>query len=413
VTTLDFLRGNARWLSAGALLTFLSSFGQTFFISLFSEPIRAEYSLSHGQWSSIYAIGTAVSAAVMVWAGGLADRFRTRTLGMVVLLGLMGACLFMALNPSVSLLVVSVCLLRFFGQGMASHAAIVAVSRWFVATRGRALAICTLGFTAGELLFPILFVALLAVMDWRVLWLVAALVTLVGIPYLLWALRTERSPQQDLESAGSIGMGDLAWTRWQVLAHPLFWLMVPALLGPSAFNTAFFFHHAYFAEIKGMTQLAIVAYFPLYTAVSVGAMIASGWLVDRFGSARTLPLYQLPLVAAFLFFAFAPGPGIIALGFVGLALSAGANATLPNVFWAEFYGTRHIGAIKAMAAAVMVLGSALGPLLTGSLIDTGLGLERQYVSVAGFFVFSSACMALGILRYRGSVASYRDFRRYT
>ena len=42
---------------------------------------------------------------------------------------------------------------------------------------------------------------------------------------------------------------------------------------------------------------------------------------------------------------------------------------MASAFWAEFYGTRHIGAIKAMAAALMVFGSAIGPGLTGALID--------------------------------------------
>ena len=52
---------------------------------------------------------------------------------------------------------------------------------------------------------------------------------------------------------------------------------------------------------------------------------------------------------------------MLILGFVFLALTTGANSTLPNAFWAEFYGTAHMGSIKAMAAAIMVFGSAIGP----------------------------------------------------
>ena len=98
MSTLSFLRDNARWLSAGALLTFLSSFGQTFFISIFAGEIREGFQLSHGQWGGIYTMGTTVSAIVMVWAGGLTDQFRVRSLGAVILGMLMLACLAMALN---------------------------------------------------------------------------------------------------------------------------------------------------------------------------------------------------------------------------------------------------------------------------------------------------------------------------
>jgi len=52
-----FLSSNSRWLAAGGILTFLSSFGQTFFISIFAGEIRAEFGLSHGEWGGIYSLG--------------------------------------------------------------------------------------------------------------------------------------------------------------------------------------------------------------------------------------------------------------------------------------------------------------------------------------------------------------------
>ena len=64
MSLIRFLAENARWLSAGALLTFLSSFGQTFFISIFAGEIREGFDLSHGQWGGIYTIGTSASAVV-------------------------------------------------------------------------------------------------------------------------------------------------------------------------------------------------------------------------------------------------------------------------------------------------------------------------------------------------------------
>ena len=410
MNTAHFLRANARWLSAGALLTFLSSFGQTFFVSLFSEHIRADFALSHGDWGLLYSIGTGAAAAVMVWAGGLTDHYKTRWLGAWVLVGLAVACLIMAVNRSAWVLVAVVFLLRLFGQGMASHTAVVAMARWFVAARGRALAVCTLGFTFGEAMFPIPIVALLGVFDWRILWVCAAFVSLAGIPYLIWALAKERNPQQVAQDMDSAGMNDRHWIRAEVLRHPLFWLMVPSVLGPSAFNTAFFFHHPHYAELKGMTQLALVSFFPIYTVVAVAAMVVSGWLVDRFGSARTIPLYQVPMIFAFVLFSIGSGIWIV-VGLVFLAFTSGANSTLPNVFWAEFFGSRFIGSIKAMAAAVMVLGSAIGPFITGQLIDASVGLERQYFSVAGFFALSTICMTMGIFRYRGDVPVYRALRR--
>ncbi|MFX0542336.1 MFS transporter [Roseovarius sp. S4756] len=399
--TLIFLRDNARWLAAGVLLTFLSSFGQTFFISIFAGEIRAAFGLSHGEWGGIYSLGTTVSAVLMVWAGGLTDVFRVRVIGAVIFGGLALACAAMALNPVWWLLPVIIFALRFTGQGMSSHIAVVAMARWFIAARGRALSVAKLGFSLGEAVLPVTFVALMLVMDWHFLWLIAAGIAVMGAPILLLLLRQERTPQSHAESGQSLGMEARHWTRNQTFQHWLFWFMIPALLGPSAFNTAFFFHQVHIAEIKAMSHVELVAMFPFYTAVSIGAMILSGWALDRVGTPRLIPWMQVPMVAAFALFAMAEGSWGMLAGFFFLGLNTGFNNTLPSAFWAEFYGTRHIGSIKAMAAAVMVLGSAIGPGVSGVGIDLGLGIEAQFWWIAFFFVISTLLMMIGVGRAKG------------
>jgi len=396
----SFLVRNAKWLSVGVILTFLSSFGQTFFISIFAGEIRTTFGLSHGAWGSLYSLGTTASAIAMIWAGSLTDLFRVRLLGPVVLVGLALACLSMAFVNTVWLLPLVIFALRFTGQGMVSHIAVVAMARWFVATRGKALSVALLGFSLGEALLPIGFVLLLAFVDWRILWMLAAGIALLGLPLLSLLLRQERTPRDIAAENPSSGMDGRHWTRGQALRHPLFWFIIPALLGPSAFNTAFFFHQVHFAQIKGWAHIELVAYFPLYTAMSVVAMLASGWALDRWGTARLMPVYQLPMVLSFLAFSWATDASLAWVGFLFLAMSTGANSTIPNAFWAEFYGTRHIGSIKAMAAAVMVLGSAIGPGLTGVLIDLGVGLETQFIAVSVYFLFACMMTWFGISRSR-------------
>lgn len=390
----QYLTQNARWLGAGILLTFLSSFGQTFFISIFSGEIRSAFGLSHGAWGMLYSLGTTVSAIVMIWAGGLTDRFRVRVLGPVVLIGLALACISMAMNSWLLLLPVVVFLLRLFGQGMSSHIALVAMARWFTTTRGRALSIASLGFALGEAVLPLVFVAAMGVFDWHWLWIVAAVVTLLGVPALLRLLRAERTPQSLAQSYAATGMSGRHWTRRETLSDPLFWFLVPALLGPSAFITAFFFHQVHLAQVKGWLHIELVAMFPVYTGVSILAMFAAGWALDRWGTARLMPVYQLPMAVGFAVLSATSSIGGALAGLFFLALTVGANSTLPSAFWAEFYGTRHIGAIKAMAAAVMVLGSAIGPGLTGVLIDAGVSLTHQFLWIAGYF--GLVCITAGI-----------------
>lgn len=393
---LAFLRDNAKFLFAGFLLALLSSFGQTFFISIFAAEIRAEFGLSHGDWGGIYGLATTASAAVMLWAGGLTDRFRVRRLGAWVLAGLALACLAMALNPFAGTLVGVIFLLRFFGQGMVSHVSGIAMARWFVASRGRALAIAALGYSVGEATLPILFVALKEAIHWRTLWFGSALLIVAAMPLLIWLLKLERTPQSMASESQSLGMGNRHWTRAQALRHPLFWSAFPMLLAPAAFNTAFFFHQVHLAEVKGWGHAAIVTLFPVYSLATIAAMLASGWAVDRFGTARLMPLYQLPLAAFYLLFAGVEGLGAAAATIVLMGMTSGAQSTVPVAFWAEFYGTRHIGAIKATAAAVMVLGSAIGPIVTGALIDRGHDFPAQMWAIAAYIAAASALVGAGI-----------------
>ena len=393
-----FIVNNSRWLAAGALLTLMSSFGQTYFISIFAGEIRTAFNLSHGNWGAIYGFGTFASAIAMVWAGGLTDIMRVRRLGPIMLAALAASCLFMAFNPWVALLPVVIFCLRFTGQGMSTHIAAVGMSRWFAENRGKALSIANLGFSVGEATYPLLVVALMLFFAWKSIWVLAALVAILSIPALLWLLREERSPQSMATEGQSMGMLGRHWTRNETLFHPLFWFMMPAFLGQSAFNTAFFFLQVHFAEVKGWDHFQLVAMFPIYTGVAIGSMILSGILIDKIGTARLIPYFQLPMIIAFLLFAYGQSLFLALLGFVFLGLTSGANATLPNAFWAEHFGTRHLGSIKAAAAAAMVLGSAIGPALTGLLLDFSLPLELQYYGISVFFLFSSLLMWLGISR---------------
>ncbi len=393
-----YLTENANWLSAGVLLTFMSSFGQTFFISIFSGHIRAEFGLSHGSWGAIYSLGTTVSAIVMIWAGGLTDIFRVRVLGPVVLSGLALAALAMATNSALFLLPLVIFLLRLFGQGMSIHLAQVAMARWFTATRGKALSIASLGYAIGESLLPLIFVAAMAFLDWRWLWVIAAGVTILSIPVLMGLLRQERTPQSLSGDQTATGMQDRHWTRRAALLHPLFWFMAPAILGPSAFITAFFFHQVHLTEVKDWPHIQLVALFPVFTGVSILSMFAAGWALDKWGTARIMPFYQLPMAVGFAILSAVDTISGALIGLIFLALTVGANSTLPSAFWAEFYGTRHIGAIKALATAVMVLGSAIGPALTGVLIDRGISLGTQFLWIAVFFVLVCVLAWTGIRR---------------
>jgi len=397
---LRFLIDNRLFLLAGFLLTFTSSFGQTYFIALFAGEIKGAFGLSDGQWGGLYTLATTCSAITMVWAGALTDRFRVRQLSLAVMGLLALACMSMALVPSALLLVGVIYALRLMGQGMMSQLGAVAMSRWFIATRGRALSISSMGFAAGQAVLPVGFVALLATWDWRALWLLAAGIVLLLIPVMQTLLRFERTPQSIALGEQSLGMEGRHWTRAQMLKHPLFYLLIPLILGPAAWGTALFFQQVHLTEVKGWSLVGFVALMPVFTVSSIIFIFITGWAVDRFGVKWVLPFQIMPYGCAFLVLAYADTLFVAGIGMFIFGIGQGMQGTATAAFWAVFYGTRNLGAIKAAAAALMVFGTAIGPGVSGTLIDAGVDFPDQMIPIALFYFASALLAGFGVLRYQ-------------
>tara|TARA_R110000787_G_scaffold99571_10_gene204183 strand:+ start:2986 stop:4203 length:1218 start_codon:yes stop_codon:yes gene_type:complete len=397
---LRFLRLNWLFLLAGFLLTFTSSYGQTYFISLFAGEIKGEFRLSDGQWGGIYTIGTTLSAITMIWAGVLTDRFRIRALAFWVMLTLAAACLAMAAVPNWIALIFVIYALRLTGQGMMSQLGAVAMVRWFEATRGKALSLASMGFAAGQAVLPVVFVGLFAVFHWRSLWIFAAFLIIITIPAIMLLLRKERTPQSMADEAQITGMHGRHWTRADMLRSGLFFLMIPMVVGPSAWGTALFFQQVHLTEVKGWELVAFVALMPIYTISAVTFTFASGWAIDRFGVSKVVPIQMLPFALSFTVLAYADTIWMAGVGLVIFGAGQGLQSTAPAAFWAEYFGTRHLGAIKAVAAAIMVFGSAIGPGITGAFIDLGVTFPEQMIPIAVYYVLAAGLAAWGILKYR-------------
>ena len=385
--TLRFIRDNARWLAAGVLLTWSSSFGQTYFIALSSGHIRDAFGLSHASWGAIYTVGTLASAVMLIQAGRLADNFRIRTLALCVLVGFVGMCVAMASVAHWVMLIPVIFGLRFCGQGMMSHLALTAMGRWFRAQRGRAVAVASLGFAVGEGMLPLIFVTVSAAIGWRQSWVIAALLlALFTLPLTLVLLRQERTPQALADGYSATGIGGRHWSRQEALRHWLIWALLPGLAAPSFMITALFFHQVHLTEIKGWALTAYVALYPGYSLMTVSSNLATGIGIDKFGSARLLPVYLLPLAGGLAILGSASSFWMAPVALALVGASQGCAQAMIGALWPEYYGTRNLGAIRAMAVSTMVISSALGPGVSGWLIDRGVDLQVQCIWMAVYLV---------------------------
>ncbi len=162
MTPSELFSRHGRTIGFGFALTFLSSFGQTFFISLSGPNIRDAFGLTNGTFGLIYSVATLSSGLLMIWAGSVIDRVNVRLYASVALFGLALAALGLSLAPNLLLLGLSLFFLRLFGQGMLGHAGVMSAARLPEGARGRAVGVATLGFPTGEAMLPAVAIALIA-----------------------------------------------------------------------------------------------------------------------------------------------------------------------------------------------------------------------------------------------------------
>lgn len=393
-----------RLLAFGTIASLASAPGQTLVISLFNADMRAAFELSHGQFGSAYMVATLASAAVILWSGKLVDRLDLRVMFTITTLGLATACVVAGSAGGMAGLLAALLLLRQFGQGLMSHIAVTSVNRYYETVRGRASAIVNQGFTLAEAALPLTISTLIAAIGWRQSWFVLGAVCAgVVLPLLLLLVADhkrrhgrylDRMAILDQRAAGSGHATDAParqWTRAQMLRDVRFYGVVPVVLAPFFFNTGLMFHHQHIAASTSWPLETWYLLLVTYAAASIVASLLAGTAVDRHGARRLMPVFCLPIALGGAGLAFGGESAVWTAGvLICFGAASGMTGAVTPPFWAEVYGVRHLGAIKAVATALMIFASALSPALYGVLFDGGVSVTTIGILNIGFVLAASA-----------------------
>lgn len=391
---------SARWIGFGFILIFCGNFGQTFFIGLFSGELREAFDISNRDFGLLYSSATLASAVLLIWTGPLIDRVNLAVFVGVVVVAFSAGIFTMAYAPHVAVVGLAIFLLRHCGQALMFHAGQTSMVRFFRAgQRGRALALVGIGMSVGEASLPKIAVKLSETNGWRFTWLAAGIfVAFIALPVLLMLLRGWRAhvvnDEQELATTSGVHR---SWTRAEVVRDLRFYAVMSLLFGFSFIVTGLFIHQAHVVAAKGWSLDIIANTFVFYAAASVATGLVVGVLIDRVGARRIMPFYPLPLAASMAVLALSNG-GLGVYFYMMLAGSAvGSAMTLMTAIWAEFYGTRHIGSIRALSMALIVLASAMSPVIFGAAFD--LGVTVTAVAWACFaYMVGAGCFCAVVLR---------------
>jgi len=371
----------------GFIFTFFSSFGQSFFLGLFNSSIRDALSITHGQFGSIYASATLLSSFILVWIGKKIDDINILKFASYVVALLAISCFLFSKISSVIFLFFSIFLMRLSGQGLMSHTATTTIARFFEKSRGRALSTTWLGLSLAEFILPLLIIFLLTFVGWRNIWLLISIFVIVVLPIISFSLvKNVKLDSREVSSIKEVEKKEIKqWKRNEVLKDYRFYIICLSMLAMPSIATGTFVYQSFIVSSKNWGPYVIAQSFMVYSILSVITLFLSGFLIDKFSSRKLLIYMNIPLLfSTFVLYYFnSPISSFCFLGLIGI--SNGLSNVLGSATWAEIYGVKYIGAIKALTTAFMVFSTAFGTALFGILIDNNFSIE-QIAVVSGSYI---------------------------
>ena len=373
----------------GFIFTFFSSFGQSFFLGLFNSSIRDTLSITQGQFGSIYATATLLSSFLLIWVGKKIDDINIFKFAFFVTLLLSFSCFFFSKISSVAFLFIAIFLMRFSGQGMMSHTATTTISRYFTKSRGKALSTGWFGLSTAEFILPVLIVYLLTITSWQNIWISVSILVLIFLPITSFILikNLNFDSREEVKDTEHKEKDIFQWKRIEVLKDYRFYIICLNMLAMPWIATGVFVYQSFITESKDWGTFVIAQSFMVYSILSVVTLLISGFLIDKFTSRKLLIFMNIPLLLSTLVLIFFDSSmtSFIFLGLIGI--SNGLANVLGSSTWAEIYGVKHIGSIKALSTALMVFSTAFGTALFGLLIDQGYSIEQiAFVSFVYIFI---------------------------
>ena len=372
----------------GFIFTFFSSFGQSFFLGLFNESIRNELNITHGQFGSIYASATLLSSIILIWVGKKIDDFNVLKFSFFVISLLAISTFTFSKINSITFLFIAILLMRFSGQGMMSHTASTTISRYFTNTRGKALSTGWFGLSTAEFLMPVTIIYALTIMDWRNIWIIISVAIILFLPLISYFLVKEVKLSSREDDNEVIKENIKQWKRSEVIKDYRFIIIALNMLAMPWIATGIFVYQSFILSAKNWGEYTIAQSFMVYSIASVLTLFVAGYLIDKFSSRKLLIYMNIPFLISLLILIYFQSP-VSSFFFLGLiGVSNGFANVLGSSTWAELYGVRFIGSIKALTTALMVFSTAFGTAFFGLMIDFDFSIEQISMISGGYILIS-------------------------
>ena len=252
------------------------------------------------------------------------------------------------------------------------------IPQWFVKKRGRAISIAAIGGLVSSAAFPLLNVWLIDSFGWRASWLIlGAIIIICFTPLAFFLIQNkpedigllpdngDAKTQEKMQNAA----GEISWTVKEASKTKVFWLLLFCAAIPGIVNTGLTFHLVSIFSEKKLSLETAASVLSLTALIGLPVTFLTGMLLEKVKVQYMLALVFFGEIISLLLLQNA---GALAMAIVfGLVwgISMGVERIVMAVVWPNYFGRKHIGSISGISMAMIVTGSALGPLPLGIAFD--------------------------------------------
>ena len=381
-------------------------------IGVFVKPMGDEFGWNRSIIAGAVAIGTLTGGIVALGVGPIIDRFGARWVLFIGFL-IMGG-LFIAWSGVTTLwqfygvIIIS----RMLLQGVINLTNQTVLAKWFVRLRGRALAYGNLGQRFGQGAVPLLTQMIINAAGWR--WAASSLGILAWsltlIPVLLWMKRQpedmglrpdgDAPDRQEVAGArtrrGAAPGPEVHFTLREALRTRTLYILLAVLCLTSFVNTGVNFNLIPYLSDQGLSANQAVALLMLWSLVGIPAALSAGLLIERLPTQAVLAGFQLGMIAGTLLLLALDSVwiGVVFALVHGIAFAGSLLAQ--QIILADYYGSRHLGALRGAVLPWQMASNAVGPLAATLVFDT----QGSYVVILWLYVVIQSLVFFALLAAR-------------
>jgi len=365
-------------IAIAALSQFFSGPGQTYSNSIFVDYYIEEFGWSRSMVSGIYSAATLSAGFLLFFVGRLIDQNGSRKMAVAVSIGLAIACFFNSFVTSLVMLFIGFFFIRLLGQGSMALISSSLIPQWFVKKRGRAISIAAIGGLVSSAAFPLLNVWLIEAFGWRSSWLILGIIIIVCFtPLALFLIQNSPEEMGLLPDNGDAlkkesdikPIEEVNWSVKEASKTRSFWLLLLCAAIPGIVNTGLTFHLVSIFAEKSLSLETAAGILSLTALIGLPVTFITGILLEKVKVQYMLTLvFAGELLSLFLLQKADFLAAAIIFGLVW-GVSMGIERIVMAVVWPNYFGRKHIGSISGISMAMVVTGSALGPLPLGIAFD--------------------------------------------